>query len=383
MNSTTETVSESWPRSRSRRGRLGIDWFSSMWVVLLLPAAAAFLLSPHPAWAKAVGAAGFIGFACVYIIGVNRSPSLERFTPDTGLREELTPLAAPLLHMSLFTIVTLVAAKWWAMCFVPFFAAFFLYTTRVRTGITGALTLMVLGVALARLGSSEPGVFQISLGSSASVLFVLLGRLETEQELRRNRQLRAEAAAAEREEIGRNVHDLLGHSLTVLTLKAEVAQRLIHRDPDAAERELAEIVTLSRAALADVRATATRLRTPDLASQIEATRTAFAAADIKATITGEASDIPLPQRELLAWALREATTNAVRHAAATQVLVRLSPGLLVVTDNGRGMGDASHGNGLTGLGARVKAAGGTMTITSPAPHQLADEGPGTELEVIL
>lgn len=195
-------------------------------------------------------------------------------------------------------------------------------------------------------------------------------------------QNRRRAALEQRERMARDVHDLLGHSLTVLTLKAEVAHRLVRRSPEAAERELAEIVELSRAALADVRATVTRLRVPDLAGQMEASRTAFAAADIAAAFTGRAGDVPLPQRELLAWALREATTNVLRHAGAARVNVELAPGRVRVQDDGAGIAGHRPGNGLTGLRERVEAAGGTLVLTSPAPGGNAAR-PGTVLEVIL
>ena len=156
----------------------------------------------------------------------------------------------------------------------------------------------------------------------------------------------------------------------------------MRRSPEAAERELAEIVELSRAALADVRATVTRLRVPDLAGQMEASRTAFAAADIAAAFTGRAGDVPLPQRELLAWALREATTNVLRHAGAARVNVELAPGRVRVQDDGAGIAGHRPGNGLTGLRERVEAAGGTLVLTSPAPGGTAVR-PGTVLEVNL
>ena len=156
----------------------------------------------------------------------------------------------------------------------------------------------------------------------------------------------------------------------------------MRRSPEAAERELAEIVELSRAALADVRATVTRLRVPDLAGQMEASRTAFAAADIAAAFTGRAGDVPLPQRELLAWALREATTNVLRHAGAAHVDVELAPGRVRVQDDGAGLAGHRPGNGLIGLRERVETAGGTLVLTSPAPGGTAAR-PGTVLEVNL
>ena len=220
------------------------------------------------------------------------------------------------------------------------------------------------------------------MGFSLSSVIVMISRFGAGASARREAEGRELAAAAEREEIGRDVHDLLGHSLTVLTLKAEVAHRLVRRDPEAAEHELAEIVELSRSALADVRATVTRLRVPDLAGQLEASRTAFAAADIAAVFSGQASDVPLPQRELLAWALREGTTNVLRHAGATHVRIGLAPGRVRVQDDGVGVAGHRPGNGLTGLRERVEAAGGTLVLTSPAPGGNAAR-PGTVLEVIL
>lgn len=252
---------------------------------------------------------------------------------------------------------------------------------------SAGMCLAVLAVILVA-DPGEPGLVYMTIGCITSSGFVVLSRSFSEQETQRARLDRAEAAAAEREEIGRDVHDILGHSLTVLTLKAEVAQRLLRRDPEAAERELAEVIELSRAALADVRSTVTRLRTPDLASQIESSRTAFTAAGIDAGITGGPEDIALGQRELASWALREATTNILRHAAATRVRIALAPGRVVVTDNGRGLEGAPPGNGLRGLRRRLEAAGGELRLASPAPSLPGHEpegtgGPGTEMEVLL
>ena len=182
---------------------------------------------------------------------------------------------------------------------------------------------------------------------------------------RRTAAERELALVSQREALGRDVHDILGHSLTVLTLKAEVARRLIERDPAAASRELDEVITLARGALADVRSTVTRLRSPDLVSQVEATRTALSAARIRVDVTGSAQDIPERQRVVLAWALREATTNVVRHAHATHVTVHLAPGLLRVSDDGIGLASDKPGNGLEGLRSRIEQEGGCLTMTSP------------------
>ena len=98
--------------------------------------------------------------------------------------------------------------------------------------------------------------------------------------------------------------------------------------------------------------------------------------------SGQASDVPLPQRELLAWALREGTTNVLRHAGATHVRIGLAPGRVRVQDDGAGVARHRPGNGLTGLRERVEAVGGALVLTSPAPGGTAAH-PGTVLEVTL
>ncbi|GGO97125.1 sensor histidine kinase [Actinomyces gaoshouyii] len=329
-------------------------------------------------------------FAVIYVIEVSlitKRGDFSRLTPGSALREEFAPAIRPLILLGLCAVGSTIAITWYYAVFLPYFCAVVLFTTRFGTGLAASagMCLAALAVVLAA-GPGESGLMTLSCIASSG--FVVIARFFSEQEVQRARRARAEAAMAEREEIGRNVHDILGHSLTVLTLKAEVAQRLLHRDPEAAERELAEVIELSRAALADVRSTVTRLRTPDLASQIESSRTAFNAAGIDAGITGGPEDIALGQRELVSWALREATTNILRHAAATRVRIALAPGRIVVTDNGRGMEGASPGNGLRGLRQRLEAAGGELLLASPVPSPPGYEpdgagGPGTEMEVVL
>lgn len=353
------------------------DWFSSFWVVFLLIPLYYLWATPYPLWAQVMGSVGLLGFLVDYIHEVNELPFLSDL-PAVAIHEYRWPPLAPMLRLLTFTVITAVATTWVAVSLAPYFAALILFTTRLRTGIP--LTLLLAGATAAVAMVPAPGAKFSAIGCAASTVFVIISRLGAEQELRHYRLSRTQAALAEREEIARDVHDLLGHSLTVLTLKTEVAGKLVDRDPEAAKQELAQVVDLSRKALADIRATVTRLRAPDLASQVEATRTAFTAAGIDATI--DVAEVPLPQRELLAWALREATTNIVRHAAATRALVKIAPGRLIVVDDGRGS-EAAPGNGLTGLRARVEAAGGRVELTSPAPRPLPGGGPGTELEVEL
>ena len=375
-------------RVRAADGRPGpwyrrIDWSSTFWTVFLLIPLTFVIRADMPLSYKAVGVIGLLGFTCAYTWAVSTMPLWLDLPEGAGALDQLRPAAG---RLALLAGVAAASAPglngWYTFSYLPYFCAIILFTTTLRTGliISGCLILLTdLGILLL---APEAGITWAAMGFSLSSVIVMISRFGAGASARREAEGRELAAAAEREEIGRDVHDLLGHSLTVLTLKAEVAHRLVRRDPEAAEHELAEIVELSRSALADVRATVTRLRVPDLAGQLEASRTAFAAADIAAVFSGQASDVPLPQRELLAWALREGTTNVLRHAGATHVRIGLAPGRVRVQDDGAGVAGHRPGNGLTGLRERVEAVGGALVLTSPAPGGTAAH-PGTVLEVTL
>ena len=360
-----------------------IDWSSTFWTVFLLIPLTFVIRADMPLSYKVVGVIGLLGFTCAYTWAVSTMPLWLDLPEGAGVLDQLRPAAG---RLALLAGVAAASAPglngWYTFSYLPYFCAIILFTTTLRTGliISGCLILLTdLGILLL---APEAGITWAAMGFSLSSVIVMISRFGAGASARREAEGRELAAAAEREEIGRDVHDLLGHSLTVLTLKAEVAHRLVRRDPEAAEHELAEIVELSRSALADVRATVTRLRVPDLAGQLEASRTAFAAADIAAVFSGQASDVPLPQRELLAWALREGTTNVLRHAGATHVRIGLAPGRVRVQDDGAGVAGHRPGNGLTGLRERVEAVGGALVLTSPAPGGTAAP-PGTVLEVTL
>ena len=197
------------------------------------------------------------------------------------------------------------------------------------------------------------------------------------------------ALSEEREEIARDVHDVLGHSLTVITLKAELAQRLLEIDPARAGAEMEAIAQLSRASLAEVRSTVTRLRVPDFSGEIEGAGRALQTAGIRAELPEAQNALAVAgvNAKLFSWVLREAVTNMVRHSGANAARVRLSATGLDILDNGVGVGDA-RGNGLTGMAQRVAASGGSVVIEA-APEQWLAENPnpgggvGTRIRVSM
>ncbi len=171
------------------------------------------------------------------------------------------------------------------------------------------------------------------------------------------------AKLAERERIARDLHDVLGHTLSVVVLKSELAKKLIGRDPARAYQEIAEVERVAREGLAEVRQAITGYRSSGLAAEIDHVRETLVAAGIDTTV--EAGQVPLApvQETALSLALREATTNVIRHAEATQCRIRFyaqdGSVLMEVADNGRG-GDAPFGNGLTGMRERIQALGGVL-----------------------
>lgn len=358
-----------------------INWEASFWVVFLCFLIAATAAADLPVTAKAVCIGAVAAFIGLYVYTVSTMGSWNELPPEAGLAQQLRPLLPRLALLAVPAAVSLPVLGWWGMYYLPYVCAILLFGTRLPTGLSLTSLLCAGGVLSAVAAPTSLSQKGMAIGCCFSCVVVVVARIGDETSQRRRTSDRELTAAREREEISRDVHDVLGHSLTLLTLKAEVAQRLVGVDPAAAQAELDEIVALSRTALADVRATVTRLRTPDLTSQLEASRTAFAAADIEAEVHGRAREIPLPQREVLSWALREATTNVLRHAGARRVVVTLAPGLLTVSDDGAGLRGHGPGNGLAGLRERVEAAGGRLQVASPG--LAGGTGEGTTVEVTL
>ena len=174
-------------------------------------------------------------------------------------------------------------------------------------------------------------------------------------------------AENERIRIARDLHDLLGHSLTTITVKAGLARQIGEVDPARALQEIAEVETIARRSLSDVRAAVTNYREVTLAGELATGRELLRAAGIRADLPG-AIDITDPtQQELFGWTGREGLTNVVRHARASSCAVRLSTTSVEIVDDGIG-GEASSGNGLQGLRERVAAAGGAIDAGPQQPR---------------
>lgn len=170
------------------------------------------------------------------------------------------------------------------------------------------------------------------------------------------------AAVAERERIARDLHDVLGHTLSMIVLKAELAAKLAERDPARAAVEMRDVESAARRTLQEVRE-AIRGYHPTMGDEVRRAGAILKAAGIQTTFEFENVTLPQPIEETLALGLREAVTNVVRHSGAGRCRVRLVPQasgvLLEVSDDGRA-GRAPEGAGLRGMRERVESCGGTL-----------------------
>jgi two-component system sensor histidine kinase DesK len=196
---------------------------------------------------------------------------------------------------------------------------------------------------------------------------------ETRQELARG------AVAQERLRFSRDLHDLLGHTLSVIVVKSEAARRLAPRDIDAALAQVADIEAVGRQALTEIREAVTGYREGSLSTELDRARSALTASDIEVVVQESGPPLPPQTEALLGWVVREGVTNVVRHSGASLTRIELSTGgghaHLTITDNGRGPcaaasgqgagAKARTGTGLRGLTERLAAAGGSLA-TGPA-----------------
>ncbi|MCU1528667.1 MAG: hypothetical protein JWP75_2430 [Frondihabitans sp.] len=258
----------------------------------------------------------------------------------------------------------------WVWLLLASLTGFVAYRFWVALMINGVLIVAQLGVAAAvGFGSAE--------GSSASVAFapivtasiaasmIIFGRQqETSQRLDiATDELTRLAVVEERARFSRDLHDVLGHSLTVVTMKSELALRLVDLDPERAKAEIRDIERLSREALQGLRHAVGGYREPDLGAELVSARAALEAAGVTAELPDDATVVARDVRSLFAWVLREGVTNVVRHAGASTARVALTRTTLRIEDDGAGSAPTAPegGNGLRGLRERAEASGATLT----------------------
>jgi two-component system sensor histidine kinase DesK len=348
------------PGQRHVLDRLG-PVFAGLWLV--------FLVFPlHGGWLRRDELAGVVGivatvvFAGVYLsMWIRVSHDRQRLFGFPPRREAIAHLGA-LSVLTAVMIACLGADGVGNFVFIAVNCAMLLparFTTPVAAGLVGCTPLLGPYASVVVL----PGiVFGIVIGALA-----IMGMRAVSREIAHS-HLRA-AAAAERNRMARDLHDILGHSLTVITVKAELAGKLLDAAPELAAAELADLERLSREALADVRRTARGFREITLPGELILARAALAAAGIEADVSGSAGQVPAGLRELFAWAVREGVTNVIRHSGARNCTIALSATAAEIRDDGAGgSGEpAADSSGLAGLADRAAAAGARVLVDDLAP----------------
>ncbi len=238
--------------------------------------------------------------------------------------------------------------------------------------VLALLPLSYVPLTLAfRVWASIPGLIFIWVVG----LEVLAGteRERTNAALRvENSRIEAIATLTERERLARDVHDSLGQSLTSVVVRSQLARRLVTVDPERAQEELAELERVARAALSDVRTTVSGWRHVHLDDELALATATLAAAGVVATVERDALPGVTPEAETaLALALREAVTNVVRHAGASQVSVTVRRGaadaVVTVTDDGTGV-RSRPGGGLRGMRERLESLSGRLEVAQAVPR---------------
>lgn len=344
---------------------------AAIWLVFLgFPLAAAATVDAWWVW-RALAVLAILAFAAAYVHGFVRMGRTETWGQVQRMGWRYLAVLVTLV-MATSLVIGLEA-----LGMVTFVVAFAMFTLP----LAAALSIGVAGLASAVLLPLAFGVLDemwffipivLLVGVSTATVRIL------EQRGMEHQAMAGEMAlVAERERVARDVHDVLGHSLTVVTIKAELAARLVDDDPDRAKAELAQIQSLTREALAEIRATVAGLRVARLADELSSAGTALADAGVAAQLPPDPSVVDPRHRIVVAWVLREAVTNVVRHSRADRCVVELGPSSLRVTDDGCGRSGRQEGNGLRGVRERVTAAGGKLDVC-PGP-----DGRGTRVEVEL
>jgi two-component system sensor histidine kinase DesK len=318
-------------------------------------------------WASIAGYVMLAAFAACYLLSLDdwdgpigsRAPNARTPTARNwamwGAMIVLTLLVAPLAHEDVWVMYVFLSAI--AIGTLGSRGLF------VAAGFTGLAVFLPLAIPPWHAGVQADAAVSIPLISLA--LYTFFAVINANLELSEARgEIARLATESERSRIARDLHDLLGHSLTTITVKAGLARRLAEHDPAAAAREIAEVETIARSALSDVRAAVSGYREVTLAAELATGREVLRAAGIDAQLPGAVDAVDPANRELFGWVVREALTNVIRHSGASRCTIVLGPASVEIVDDGTG-GATAPGGGLTGLRERVTAAGGTLDA---GPH---------------
>lgn len=337
--------------------------FAGVWLLILVQTVEDAWKNPD----RALGALAIVatlGFAVLYFVLLSRGWSTMRATGDLGATRRRAVLGLAALFA--LTAVIVPGAGSSGFNTVYFISAYAAFTLPLRPALG---LFLVCVVALVLAGRWVDGWSDLQ-GTAIGTFFAAVATLGMTRLIRRSRQLAAAqqdlarlAVAEERTRFSRDLHDLLGHSLTVITLKAELAGRLLDVDVERARVEVEDVERLARTALTDVRAALEGYREVSLGAELAGARQALAAAGVTGRLPGSVDEVPGELQELFGWVVREGVTNVVRHSGARTCWITVSSCAVVVCDDGSGPRPGSGGGaGLAGLAERARVAGGALTV---------------------
>lgn len=360
----------------SMRERLTAWWkrqsgwpFAAIWLVFLGFTFQAILANEIPLWQKWFAASAVVCFAAIYLRGFSQiRRDTERGTHSRNRWFYLAGMMAMLVVVGPFAQT--VGFLSMATFLLPYMT--FAFTWR-QAIVSYVIAVLVPPICVLLTGQVYYLFFWLNFGVTASACAA--GRFGEEKTVRDHRRQEAQALAQERERVARDVHDVLGHTLTVLTVKTELAEKLLDLDVDRARQELQEIRGLVRESLNDVRSTVTGLRAVNFVQEVAGARAVCESSGIELECTQDPEVLDPRWRITSAWVLRELMTNLMRHSNATTASVTWGTDWLRVVDNGDGVQGTAEGNGLRGIRERVD---GSVTLSETDPGQ---NPPGLTVEV--
>ncbi|MFF4396037.1 sensor histidine kinase [Streptomyces sp. NPDC001480] len=322
--------------------------------------------TPNP-W---IGGLGLLTFNSLYVYVTFRAFHKEK-------REETSTRVALLLMALVTTGLAIGYGGNWLMFFPLLGLATGATVRGPWLGRAGILLATFAGTVSGFRDGEDAVTIAYGTFLSTMVTAAILSLSEAVRDLRAAREeLARQAVEKERLRFSRDLHDLLGHTLSVIVVKSEAARRLAPRDMSAALAQIGDIESVGRQALTEIREAVTGYREGSLATELTRARSALSAASIEPVVRQSGTPLAPQTEALLAWVVREAVTNVVRHSDATRCEITVESGTeqarLTVTDNGSGKAvtrpaEGIGGTGLKGLTERLAAAGGSLRA-GPSPR---------------
>ncbi len=368
---------------------------ANIWLVFLIFPVLSILAADLSTTRQMLGFVILAVFALVHAFGyrvlVLRELGLSSAPTTVGWRRFVDPDRSEVWFGLLVATLFLgwLVAGWPLMGAIPFLLTFAIFNFSWRTAsIVFALCLAVVIFGPLAIGQLDEWWFLIAILIGAGCP-TAIARFAEERQHDVNALNAQLMVTEERERVARDVHDVLGHSLTAVVLKTQVTDRMLaaieNPPPEviAARQQLAETQDVSRQALSEIRATVSGLRSAALGDELAAARSVLSDAEVDLIVHGDPTGVPHRHHSALGWTVREAVTNIVRHAGASRCAIELGgdQGLLTVQDDGVGAAGSREGNGLTGLRERLAADGlalrvehdsGTTLIVTPADSAAAE-----------